>query len=155
PGMTENDIARQARSALAGRGIQPVVTLVAADERLAKYRHPVPTEKKWEKLVMIVITGRRSGLFVSLSRIVQIGSVPDELRRRTEACARVDAQLLSATRPGTTGGELYRTASRSYESEGFPGEEKLHHQGGATGYRGREWVAHPKCAETVQSPQAF
>jgi Xaa-Pro aminopeptidase len=155
PGMTEREIARYARDSLASRGIHAVVTLIAADERLAKYRHPIPTEKKWEKIVMIVVSGRRAGLFASLSRIVHIGRIPDELLRRTEACARVNAQLLWATKPGVSGGELYSTAARSYEAEGFPGEEHLHHQGGATGYRGREWVAYPKCRETVQSPQAF
>jgi antitoxin VapB len=104
---------------------------------------------------MVVTCARRDGLIASLSRIVCVGPVPDELERRTLSAARVDAQLLAATRPGATGAELYRLASRSYSEEGFEGEERLHHQGGACGYRTRDWVAHPACDERVEANQAF
>jgi antitoxin VapB len=50
---------------------------------------------------------------------------------------------------------LYLTAARAYDAEGFPGEERLHHQGGAAGYRTRDWVAHPASAEVVRERQAF
>jgi antitoxin VapB len=155
PGLTETEIARRANDALAARGARSVVTLVAADERLAKFRHPVPTNSKWEKVVMVVVCARRAGLIVSLTRIVCAGPVPDELRRRTEATARVNAQLFAATTPGATGRELYEVVARAYKNEGFPDEQHLHHQGGACGYRTREWVAHPQSAEVVQPVQAF
>jgi Xaa-Pro aminopeptidase len=155
PGVTENEIARRMSYALAARGMRSVVTLVAADERIAKFRHPVPTEKAWDKVVMLVTCSRRQGLIVSLSRLVCAGEVPEELRRRMLATARVNAKLLAATRPGAVGSELYRVAAEAYTEVGFPGEERLHHQGGAAGYRTRDWVAHPSCVETVQPQQAF
>ena len=155
PGMTEIEIAQRASEALAACGAHSVVSLVAADGRLAKFRHPVPTERRWEKSVMVVACARRGGLTVSLTRIVCSGAAPDELRRRTEACARVNAQLFAATRPGVRGSELYLVTSRGYEREGFPGEEHLHHQGGSTGYRTRDWVAHPQSEDRVQLRQAF
>ena len=40
-------------------------------------------------------------------------------------------------------------------AEGYPGEERFHHQGGTTGYWEREWVATPKGTETVVDGQAF
>jgi Xaa-Pro dipeptidase len=43
----------------------------------------------------------------------------------------------------------------AYGEVGYPGEEAKHHQGGAIGYRAREWVAHPKSPESVQDPEAF
>ena len=46
-------------------------------------------------------------------------------------------------------------AQDAYAAEGFPGEEKFHHQGGATGYGEREWVATPNGSETVVNNQAF
>jgi Xaa-Pro aminopeptidase len=155
PGETEYEIARRVTDALAAGGMRSVVTLVAADERIAKFRHPVPTEKTWERVVMLVTCARRHGLVASLSRIVCAGEVPEELRRRMNATARVNAKLLAATRPGAVGSELYRVAADAYAEEGFPGEERLHHQGGAAGYRTRDWVAHPASAETVQTNQAF
>ena len=155
PGEAEVEIARRLSDALAARGIRSVVTLVASDERLPKFRHPVPSARSWERVLMLVTCARRGGLIASLSRIVCAGQVPDELRRRTQAVARVNARLLAATRPGAAGSELYRTAAAAYADEGFAGEEQLHHQGGACGYRTRDWVAHPASGETVQHEQAF
>jgi Xaa-Pro dipeptidase len=155
PGVKESEIARRMSDALAARGMRSVVTLVAADERIAKFRHPVPTEKAWERVVMLVTCARRQGLVASLTRIVCAGEVPEELKRRMLSSARVNAKLLAATRPGASGSELYRVAAEAYAEEGFPGEERLHHQGGAAGYRTRDWVAHPASVETVQTPQAF
>jgi Xaa-Pro dipeptidase len=155
PGETEREVARRASDALAARRIHPVVMLVAADERLQKFRHPVPTERRWERVLMVVVCARRAGLIASLTRVVCVGDVPEEMKRRTLAAARVNARLLAATRPGAAGSELYSVAARAYAEEGFEGEQRLHHQGGAAGYRTRDWVAHPACAETVQLDQAF
>lgn len=155
PGETEREIARRAVDVLAARGMHAVVTLVAADERIQQFRHPVPTDRRWQKVVMIVVCARRGGLIASFTRIVCSGPVPDELRRRTLAAAHVNAKLLSATRPTTSGAELYRLAAATYAAEGYANEERLHHQGGATGYRTRDWLAHPSSLERVQTDQAF
>lgn len=154
-GETEKEVARRAVDTLAANGIHAVVRLAAADERIEKFRHPVPTDKRWESTLMVVVCARREGLIASLTRIVSSRAVSDELRRRTLAAARVNAELLAATREGTTGAELYGVAARAYAKEGFAGEERLHHQGGACGYRTRDWVAHPSSQERVQINQAF
>jgi Xaa-Pro aminopeptidase len=153
--VTEREVARRATSALASRGARAVVALVGADERLQKFRHPVATERRWEKTLMVAVCARRAGLIAALTRIVCAGPVPDELKRRTLSAARVNARLFSATRPGTTGAQLYDVAAGAYREEGFAGEELLHHQGGACGYRTRDWVAHPSGKERVQAKQAF
>lgn len=155
PGEAETEVARRLFDALAARGMHSVVTLVASDERLPKYRHPLPSARRWERTLMLVTCARRGGLIASLTRIVCAGEVPEELKRRTQALARVNARLLAATRPGVTGSELYQTVAAAYADEGFVGEEHLHHQGGACGYRTRDWVAHPASAETVRPRQAF
>ncbi len=155
PGETEREVARRAYDAAAAYGIHLVVNLVAADERIAKFRHPVATEKRWERTLMLVVCARRGGLIASLTRIVSAGEISDELKRRTRAAARVNAELLSATVVGASGAELYNVAAHAYASAGFPGEEHLHHQGGATGYKTRDWVAHPLCDERVHHNQAF
>ena len=154
-GESEIEIARRTTDLLAAKNIRSIVTLAAADERLKKFRHPVPTEKCWEKVLMIVVCAGREGLIASLSRIVCAGSIPDDLRNRTDACARVNAAILAATKPDTTGADLFNVAAHSYARENFAGEEKLHHQGGAAGYKTRDWVAHPKSSETVHLNQAF
>jgi len=155
PGLSEREVARRAKDSLAAIGADSVVTLVAADERLRLFRHPVPTDLCWNKTAMIVVCARRGGLIASLTRIVCAGAVPDDLRNRTRAIGVVNASLLAATKPGASGAELYETAARAYDDAGFRGEEHLHHQGGAAGYRTRDWVAHPACTERVQDGQAF
>src|SRR6476620_5290384 len=155
PGQSEREAAAAFRRELAAGNMDSVVTLVAADERIARYRHPVPTEKRWHDTLMLVTCARRGGLIASLTRVICAGAIPDELRSRTEAAAIVNAKLLASTMPGTAGAELYSAAAKGYEGVGFAGEIDRHHQGGATGYKTREWVAHPQSKETVRPNQAF
>ncbi len=155
PGETELEIARKVKNILAIYNIEPVVTLVGADERIAKFRHPVPTAKCWQKVLLIAVCARRTGLIASLSRIVCAGKIPVQLRKKTAAVAEVFANFLAATRRGASGAEIYKSAAQAYAAKGFGDEINLHHQGGAAGYKTREWVAHPQSAEVVHNNQAF
>jgi antitoxin VapB len=155
PGQTETAVARIIRDELAGVGIYAVVTLVAGDERIAKYRHPVPTERVWRDRVLLVACARRNGLIVSLSRIICAGRVSDDLLEITESAAAVNAALYAATSPGTKASALYAVAERAYANCGFAGEIDKHHQGGACGYRTRDWVAMPGSGEVVNMHQGF
>src|SRR5262249_59150270 len=78
-----------------------------------------------------------------------------DLEARTRAAASVFGRILDATRPGARAADLYAVAAEGYRDAGFPGEERKHHQGGAIGYRAREWVAHPRSEEVVRERQAF
>lgn len=155
PGQTELEIARLTRDALAVKDIDSVVTLVGADERIGLYRHPVPTSKIWREQLLIVVCARRHGLIASLSRIAVAGNVSGELRRRTEAAAYVYAHFVAASSSGMRASEIYREAARVYAEKGFASEIDRHHQGGATGYKSREWVAHPSSAEVIAGRQAL
>ena len=154
PGDVELEIARSVIDAAAGVGARAVVTLVGSDERLRRYRHPVPTGAAWKHVVMIALCAERDGVIVSLSRIVAAGA-PADLETRTGAAASVFGRVLAASRPGATGAQLYDTLVQAYAAAGHAGEELKHHQGGAIGYRAREWVAHPRSQEVVEERQAF
>jgi Xaa-Pro dipeptidase len=154
PGDDERQIARSMADAAASIRARAIVALVGSDDRLRRFRHPVPTATRWRHVVMLALCAERDGLVVSLSRIV--ASVPPEdLAERTQATAMVFGRLLAETRPGVTAPALYAAAADAYAAAGYPGEELKHHQGGAIGYRAREWVAHPKSQEVVQQRQAF
>jgi len=155
PGQTEHEIAAQLSSATERRGVQPVVNLIATDERIFAFRHPLPTARRLERYAMLVLCGRRWGLICSLTRLVHFGPLPDDLRRRAEAVARVDAALIAATRPGRTLGEVLRRGVAAYEAAGFPDEWHLHHQGGLAGYEPRERVATPQAEDVVAVGQAY
>ena len=154
-GETESAIARKVKDALAAYQINSVVTLVGADERIKKFRHPLPTENVWKKVVLIAVCARREGLIANLSRIACIGKIPDDLREKNDAVARVFAGIIAATQIGASGAEIYHAAAVAYAEQGFADEIHKHHQGGATGYKTRDWVAHPKSAEVVFKNQAF
>ena len=155
PGQTELEVAALIRKELQVMNISSVVTLVAADDRISRYRHPLPTSQTWSKSLLLVTCAKRNGLIASLSRVVCNGMAPGELKEKTEAAAFVNASLWNATREGVTGAELYQTAADAYSKMGFANEINLHHQGGATGYKTREWVAHSKSEEVVKVAQAF
>jgi Xaa-Pro dipeptidase len=63
--------------------------------------------------------------------------------------------LLNGTRAGATSAALFKAVQAAYAREGFAGEERFHHQGGATGYGEREWVATPDGPQVVLDSQAF
>jgi len=155
PGQTEYEMEAEVAAALLSRGILPSVYLMAADERILRYKHAVARGKKIDKYAMINLCARKWGLTLSITRFAHFGSLPSELEERFHAAAQVNAALLDASRVGATSAELFRVAKDAYAAQGFPGDEQLHHQGGATGYWEREWIATPEGAETVVNNQAF
>jgi antitoxin VapB len=155
PGDDEREIARAVADALGGIRARGVVILVGSDERLRRYRHPVPTGTRWRHVVLVATCAERDGQVVALSRIVTAGAAAPDLITRTRATAGVFGRLLDATREGASGAQLYQAAADAYAQAGFPHEEQRHHQGGAIGYRARDWIAHPRSSEIVQARQAF
>ena len=155
PGLSEYDLEAITAANLLRRGIQPSVYLYAVDDRIFKYKHAVARGARLKQYGMLNLCTRKWGLTISITRFVHFGTLPAELAARFEAAARVNAALLAATRVGATSAELFRVAQAAYAADGFPGEERLHHQGGPTGYGEREWVATPAGTETVVNNQAF
>ena len=155
PGQTEYAMEAQVAEALLGRGILPSVYLMAVDDRILKYKHAVARDNRLEKYAMLNLCARKWGLTVSITRFAHFGPVPDELQARFHAAAQVNAALLDATRVGASSEHLFRVAAEAYEVQGFAGDEQAHHQGGATGYWEREWVATPQGRELVLNNQVF
>lgn len=155
PGQTEYEVAAQVAAEVHAIGARPHVLLVGADDRLARFRHPVPSDHVWRRVVMVAVCAERGGLVAALSRIITAGPIDQHLRARTDAAMRVFAALVTATTPGATGADLFAVARDGYAANGFAGEEREHHQGGAIGYRARDWVAHPASKDRVAAPQAF
>jgi Xaa-Pro dipeptidase len=155
PGLSEYDLEAITAANLLKRGILPSVYLYAVDERIYKYKHAVARGKRLKQYGMLNLCARKWGLAISITRFVHFGALPAELDARFKSSARVNAALLDATKVGATSAQLFKTAQEAYAAEGFPGEERFHHQGGPTGYGEREWVATPNGPETVVNNQAF
>ncbi|HVJ09074.1 MAG TPA: aminopeptidase P family N-terminal domain-containing protein [Acidisarcina sp.] len=155
PGITEYEMEGRIGHALLRRGILPSVLLMAADDRVLRYKHAVARGAVLEEFGMLNLCSRKWGLSVSMTRFVHFGPLPSELAVRFVAASKVNAALLDATRVGATGADLFAVAQKAYQEVGFAGEEERHHQGGPTGYLEREWVATPAGSDTVVDAQAF
>jgi len=155
PGLTEEQIAGMLAREAWGRGVEPIVNLVGTDDRIFRFRHPLPTAKRLHSYAMLVLCGRKWGLVCSLTRLIHFGRVPDELRSKAKAVAQVDAHFIAATRPGTKLRDIFREAMECYQLYGYTGEWQLHHQGGPVGYEPREIFATPDTGDTVSLGQVY
>lgn len=142
-GTTEVEASAEIGRRLAADGIRAPVLLVGADDRIARYRHPLPTARAIQRRVMLVTVAERWGLHVALTRVRELEPTTADLDRRRDAAQAVLDAMLGASRPGRTLGSVLEVAQRAYADAGFPDEWRLHHQGGLLGYRPRERLATP------------
>jgi Xaa-Pro aminopeptidase len=155
PGQTEYEIAGKLAREAEKLGVQTTVNLIASDERIFNFRHPLPTAKKLERYAMLVLCGRRWGLVCSITRLVYFGKLPVELRAKAEATARVDAAFISNTRPDNVLGQVFERSVELYAQLGYPDEWHKHHQGGPAGYEPREYLATPASTEVIAAGQVY
>ena len=155
PGMSEREMQSMLARELIAKGMLPSVYLEAVDDRARRYKHAVPRNGVLESLAMLGFCVRRWGLTVAMTRFVHFGKAPLDLEERFQATAVIAARLQHVTRDGISAEQLFQAAREAYAAVGYEGEEKGHHQGGATGYMEREWIARPGGAEKVRGPQAF
>ena len=141
PGMTEYQIAAKLSGVSLKRGVLPIVNLIATDDRIYNFRHPLPTNKKMNKYAMLVLCGRQFGLVCSITRLIHYGPMSDDLKKKADAVAYIDAAMIGATHPGKTVADVFDIAKKAYERVGFGDEWQLHHQGGPAGYDPREFIA--------------
>lgn len=154
-GQSEYEIAGKVTGRLMELGYQVPVCLIAADERLQGYRHPLPTGKRVERIAMIAVCAQKYGLTASLSRIVSLYALSTELERRHSAVCKADAAYILSTVEGARAGGVVSAGRAVYEDEGYAGDFHLHHQGGALGYLTRDYCANEQCGEIVCNKQAF
>lgn len=155
PGDTEFEIAGVIDDYVHRTGANPLVTLVAVDERVMQFRHPIPTAKQLDLYAMLVTCAEFGGLISCLTRFVSFGVLSADIKRKHQAVCNVDAAVNLATRPGRTLGEIFGTLRQAYAANGFADEWQLHHQGGSTGYANREAVATPGSTVVVLENQPF
>jgi Xaa-Pro dipeptidase len=143
PDVAEVEVAAELAARVRRRGFFPPVVLVAGEERQPIHRHPLPTGALLGGHALLAVTAEREGLHVSMTRLVSFGAAPPKLADLARRAAAVDAAALRASRPGRTLGEAFAVIEEAYAAHGFPEEWRGHHQGGLTGYLGREVFATP------------
>jgi antitoxin VapB len=155
PGQSGHQIAALLARETERQGAQATVILVAVDDEIFTFRHPLPSANKLNRYAMLILCGRRDGLVCSITRLIHFGRLPDDLRRKAEAVAYVDAAMIDATRPSARLREVFQSGMEAYASVGYPDEWILHHQGGPAGYEPREYFGLPDSTDTVQAGQVY
>ena len=98
---------------------------------------------------------RKWGLVCSVTRLVHFGPLPDELRRKQEALAVVDATYIAAHAPTPSSATSSPRRRRPTRHGGFADEWQLHHQGGPVGYEPREYLGVPGSQDEVREGQVY
>lgn len=143
PDMTEYAAAGVLSSELLGRGLDPIVLMVAGDDRRREHRHPLPTDAPIGHRVMLVCCARRHGLVASVTRLVAFGELRAEEKAHYRALLEVERAFLDTSKPGVRLGDAFACGTAAYGANGFePGEWHWHHQGGFSGLQPREFPAH-------------
>jgi Xaa-Pro aminopeptidase len=153
----ERTVAARLRERLFARGIDTPVLLVGGEKRAPAYRHFPPTNAEIGGYGLLSVTAQRDGLHASATRTVALDP-PEWLETRHEAAMRVEAVALAATKRLAgegTAGDVFQAIRDAYAAVGHPDEWKRHHQGGATGFAGREWTATPEGTTPLQAPMAY
>ena len=154
----ELDVAAELRRALEARDVATPVVLVGSGERARSYRHYTPKDVELGEYALLSVTAERDGQFASCTRTVAFDP-PEWLGDRTRDAMRVETTALAATRAvgrnGGTASDVFEAVQNAYATLGWEGEWRNHHQGGAAGYAGREWIATPTTDAAVRLPTGY
>ncbi|EJL83994.1 Xaa-Pro peptidase family protein [Pantoea sp. GM01] len=153
-GVTEWQVEARIAAACLARGIRPMCILIAADERIAAFKHPVPTQKKLQQQMLITLGAERHGLHVSLTRLVHIGEPEPVLRQRFNALCQIHADILCAMQPGHSWSALFKAIEAAYQQHGHVDAWRDHHQGGPAGYGCRDMIVTPETPGNVSNESA-
>src|SRR3954466_13670353 len=101
--MAEPLVAGSPDAACRRRGLVPHVLLVGADERIERFRHPLPAGATVRRRALLATSAERGGLYANVTRIVELEAPDSELARRRSACDEILSRMRDeATLPGST-----------------------------------------------------
>ena len=149
PGTTDRQVQAEMVRQLEATGAEAVVALVAGDERVGRYRHPLALGLPAVERMMAVVVSRRGGLNVAATRFAAAASAPAALEERFAAVRHVETEVLAACVPGATYGEATSRLVEAYGEIGHPEAWREHWQGGPIGYGTREFELAPGFEEAT------
>ncbi len=155
PGVRECLLTGEILRILWNDRIDSVCNQSGSDERTRKYRHAIPTEKRINNYIMLNVNARKWGLVTAITRTAYLGKRDKKLEKQYRDTVEIECGLIAASRPNTPLKELFGVVKSLYEKYGYPNEWKHHHQGGAQGYKNREYVIMPNSKEKILRNQCF
>jgi antitoxin VapB len=127
---------------------------IAGQERVTKFRHPLPTASLVGNRVSASICAKRKGLIASVTRIVTFGALEEEAINGYQSLFKVEAAMLDATVVGKPFSDPINAAIAAYPLNGFDKDEwQNHHQGGPSGFLPRDWPANQGTTRLIAKNQ--
>ncbi len=155
PGDTECEIAGRIGAELWKGRIDPTGFMVAADDRIYLYRHPIPTERMIKRYVMVSVNARYKGLITTITRLLHFGKPEAKLLKQFQDNLEIDCRMAEATKPGVPAKVPFEVGLETYRKLGYQDEWQLHHQGGAMGYYARDIKVTSETNEVIFENQAY
>lgn len=155
PGDSELEIAGRLGARMWENGLEPVLFLIAADDRIYKYRHPIPTEQKLDKYLMISCNCRYKGLVTKITRMLHFGKISSELSEQYRQTASIENAMAAATKPGVDDIVPFNIAKKMYADYGYPDMWKVHHQGGPQSYTNGFYLITDQKHHVIQLHQCY
>jgi antitoxin VapB len=143
PGERDLDVQARIAQRLESGGAFAACLIVGGDERVERFRHPLAAGAPMTRLVMAVVVAERGGLNAAATRFASAGPLPDAVRAARTAALSVESEMLAASAPGRTYGDVLLACAHGYAEVGRPGAWQEHYQGGPVGYRQREFEIVP------------
>lgn len=150
----EIDVAALITSSLWRSNLEVAFLGVAGQERVTKFRHPLPTSSPIGDRVSASICAKQKGLIASITRIVSFGELSQEEISGYESIFKVEAAMFDASVVGKPFSDPINAAIAAYPHNGFDkGEWQNHHQGGPTGFLPRDWTANQETTRVIGQNQ--
>jgi len=134
PGASEQEIATRLMHNYAEEGLTIDVLIVGFDDRIRRYRHPIPTGNTLQRYALLHPAARRWGLHVNVTRLVHFGEPPSQIKRAIDAVDTVGGHVVGMLAPNVAFADILTKEIHLYRKLGYSGEWMNHFQGGITGY---------------------
>ena len=155
PGDSEWDVASRIAAGVAEEEADALVLLVGGASRM-QHRHPLPTAAPIGDRSLAVIGARRQGLMISATRWVSFRELTTHEIERQYRLREVEHVFLRGSAPGRELRQVFSEGISAYAENGFDADEwTRHHQGGPTGYVGRDPKATAQFDDLIVDHQAF
>ena len=156
PGMSEKDIEAMLLIEYAKNGFNDSVILVGSDERIVQYRHPIPTAKKVEKMVMLAPAPRKNGFFNPITRMIYFGDrLPADTEAKYAALLAIEANVFARCVPGASFSDIHELELQLYKNSDYPEEWRNHFLGGLTGYLPNDPMQYANPEAKIKTSQSF
>ena len=134
PGISEQETAAQLMQKYAEEGLTVDVLIVGFDDRVKRYRHPMPTGNVLQRYALLHPAARRWGLHANVTRLMHFGEPPSDIGRAMNVVATVGGHVIGMLAPDAAFADILTEEIRLYRKLGYSGEWMNHFQGGITGY---------------------